>query len=158
MIAQTWFACVCVCVHMRACVRAYAFPKISAELQSTNEAQHTVLLLLEALMLTTSSARALASSLSCALSLSRARARSLSRSRSSAFSLCTASLALALLFLARARPLSYQKLSLLRMAHPALQVVDAVALYDLEEIDARVQKYQPRVKREASNIKAGDFC
>ena len=58
----------------------------------------------------------------------------------------------------RARPLSYQKLSLLRMAHPALQAVDAVALYDLEEIDARVQKYQPRVKREASNIKAGDFC
>ena len=26
------------------------------------------------------------------------------------------------------------------MAHPALQAVDAVALYDLEEIDARVQK------------------
>lgn len=58
----------------------------------------------------------------------------------------------------RSRDRADLKLSLLRMAHPALQAVDTVALYDLEEIDARVQKYQPRVKREASNIKAGDFC
>ena len=105
MIAQTWFACVCVCVHMRACVRAYAFPKISAELQSTNEAQHTVLLLLEALMLTTSSARALASSLSCALSLSRARALFLARAPP--LSRSALPLSLSLFSFSRARVLSH---------------------------------------------------
>jgi hypothetical protein len=46
-----------------------------------------------------------------------------------------------------------QGLSMLRMAHPTLKAVDAVTLFDLEEIDAHVRTYQPRLKQEGSAIK-----
>jgi len=55
----------------------------------------------------------------------------------------------------RSRDRTELRLSMLWMAHPALTDVDAVALFDLEEIDARVQRVQPCMKREVSDVKQG---